>query len=357
MSNRDELLYMAKITEQTERFEDMLDAMKKVVQFNQDLSIEERNLLSVAYKNSIGPRRTAWRALSSIEKKEEAKKELEIRKDKDRVADKELEVDPKDFIPVTDVTPQPDRNPLVDKMQRRPKDQQDLSKLTPEQRQERAKQLAQQTALSKAFRENNPLFDKLMTNPDLDAKPSPFKALGFNDPNGQDNFGDSGNPNPFTGFDTASNGFLPSDGGLPNGSPDGGPVIADGLNKDPNGRDLGPVGFDDKNLEPRLVEAPPRISGELDENTVRQYIRRYLSGIKWCYQDRLQSNRKLGGKVTLAFTILPNGSTHEPHVANSSLGDAALESCISTKMARWRFPQPKDGGVVEVAYPLILKTQ
>jgi 14-3-3 protein epsilon len=73
MSNRDELLYMAKITEQTERFEDMLDAMKKVVNFNQELSVEERNLLSVAYKNSIGPRRTAWRALSSIEKKEEAK--------------------------------------------------------------------------------------------------------------------------------------------------------------------------------------------------------------------------------------------------------------------------------------------
>jgi 14-3-3 protein epsilon len=73
MSTREELLYMAKITEQTERFEDMLDAMKKVVNFNQELSIEERNLLSVAYKNSIGPRRTAWRALSSIEKKEEAK--------------------------------------------------------------------------------------------------------------------------------------------------------------------------------------------------------------------------------------------------------------------------------------------
>jgi 14-3-3 protein epsilon len=73
MSTREELLYMAKITEQTERFEDMLDAMKKVVSFGQELSVEERNLLSVAYKNSIGPRRTAWRALSSIEKKEEAK--------------------------------------------------------------------------------------------------------------------------------------------------------------------------------------------------------------------------------------------------------------------------------------------
>jgi len=294
--------------------------------------------------------------LEEEKKKEEAKKEDEIRKDKNRVADEDLKVDPKDVIPVADPTIKPERtNPLVDKMQRKQKE--DLTKLTPEQRQERAKQIAQQTAMSQAFRANNPLFDKLMTNPDLDSKPSPFKALGFNDPNGASDFGDSGNVNPFSGFDTNGNGFLPSDGGVPNGSPDGGPVIADALRKDLNGRDLGPVDFDNKPLEPRLVEAPPRISGELDEKTVQQYIRRYLSGIKWCYQDRLQSNRKLSGKVTLAFTILPNGSTHEPRAANSSLGDAALEQCIATKMARWRFPQPKDGGVVEVAYPLILKTQ
>jgi len=72
-NTREEHLYMAKITEQTERFEDMLDAMNKVVAANADLTIEERNLLSVAYKNTIGSRRTAWRALSSIEKKEEQK--------------------------------------------------------------------------------------------------------------------------------------------------------------------------------------------------------------------------------------------------------------------------------------------
>ena len=71
--NRDEHLYMAKITEQTERFEDMIDCMKKVVDANADLNVEERNLLSVAYKNTIGSRRTAWRVLSSIERKEETK--------------------------------------------------------------------------------------------------------------------------------------------------------------------------------------------------------------------------------------------------------------------------------------------
>ncbi|MCL4127631.1 UNVERIFIED_CONTAM: hypothetical protein GTU68_005300 [Idotea baltica] len=64
---------MAKLTEQTERFEDMIEAMNKAVDFGAVLTIEERNLLSVAYKNTIGSRRTAWRALSSIEKKEEQK--------------------------------------------------------------------------------------------------------------------------------------------------------------------------------------------------------------------------------------------------------------------------------------------
>jgi 14-3-3 protein epsilon len=37
------------------------------------LSNEERNLLSVAYKNSVGSRRTAWRTISAIQNKEEYK--------------------------------------------------------------------------------------------------------------------------------------------------------------------------------------------------------------------------------------------------------------------------------------------
>jgi len=51
----------------------MLDYMKKVINLGQELSNEERNLLSVAYKNSVGSRRTAWRGLSQIEQKEEGK--------------------------------------------------------------------------------------------------------------------------------------------------------------------------------------------------------------------------------------------------------------------------------------------
>lgn len=71
--SRDELIYIAKIAEQTERFEDMLNTMKKVVQLNQELSVEERNLLSVAYKNTVGSRRSAWRSITAIQQKEEQK--------------------------------------------------------------------------------------------------------------------------------------------------------------------------------------------------------------------------------------------------------------------------------------------
>lgn len=48
--------------------------MKSVAKLGSELTVEERNLLSVAYKNVIGGRRASWRIVSSIEQKEEAKK-------------------------------------------------------------------------------------------------------------------------------------------------------------------------------------------------------------------------------------------------------------------------------------------
>ena len=47
--------------------------MKKVASMDIELTVEERNLLSVAYKNVIGARRASWRIISSLEQKEESK--------------------------------------------------------------------------------------------------------------------------------------------------------------------------------------------------------------------------------------------------------------------------------------------
>jgi 14-3-3 protein epsilon len=72
--DRDSLVYQAKLAEQAERFDEMVDHMKAVAQQPQELSVEERNLLSVAYKNVIGSRRASWRVISSIELKGEAER-------------------------------------------------------------------------------------------------------------------------------------------------------------------------------------------------------------------------------------------------------------------------------------------
>jgi len=74
-STKEENVYMAKLAEQAERYDEMVEFMEKVVKMTntEELSDEERNLLSVAYKNVIGARRASWRIISSIEQKEESK--------------------------------------------------------------------------------------------------------------------------------------------------------------------------------------------------------------------------------------------------------------------------------------------
>lgn len=69
--DKSELVQKAKLAEQAERYDDMAAAMKAVTEGDMELSNEERNLLSVAYKNVVGARRSSWRVVSSIEQKTE----------------------------------------------------------------------------------------------------------------------------------------------------------------------------------------------------------------------------------------------------------------------------------------------
>ncbi|KAG5629502.1 hypothetical protein H5410_001219 [Solanum commersonii] len=70
---RETHVYTAKLAEQAERYDEMVESMKKVAKLDAELTVEERNLLSVGYKNVIGARRASWRIMSSIEQKEESK--------------------------------------------------------------------------------------------------------------------------------------------------------------------------------------------------------------------------------------------------------------------------------------------
>lgn len=72
-SERESKTFLARLCEQAERYDEMVTYMKEVAKLGGELTVDERNLLSVAYKNVVGTRRASWRIISSIEQKEESK--------------------------------------------------------------------------------------------------------------------------------------------------------------------------------------------------------------------------------------------------------------------------------------------
>ena len=68
MVNVEEKIFLARVAEQAERFEDMVDYLEEVlVQKGGEVNADERNLLSVAFKNLISSKRAACRTISAIE--------------------------------------------------------------------------------------------------------------------------------------------------------------------------------------------------------------------------------------------------------------------------------------------------
>ncbi len=64
----EEKIFMARVAEQAERFDDMVDFLRPIIQEKGgDFTVEERNLLSVGFKNLIGSKRTAIRTIAAIE--------------------------------------------------------------------------------------------------------------------------------------------------------------------------------------------------------------------------------------------------------------------------------------------------
>jgi len=92
MEDRESLVYKAKLAEQAERFDEMVADMKEVAKQPQELTVEERNLLSVAYKNVIGSRRASWRVITSIEQKGDADKMSIIKEYKEKIEGELVEI-------------------------------------------------------------------------------------------------------------------------------------------------------------------------------------------------------------------------------------------------------------------------
>lgn len=101
----------------------------------------------------------------------------------------------------------------------------------------------------------------------------------------------------------------------------------------------------------RIIPGRTTVIGGLDKDVIARVIRQHQNEIKYCYETELNKDPSLAGKVAVAFTIDAAGTVSEASVTESTLGSPAAESCILSRIRRWKFPEPKGGGVVAVTYP------
>jgi TonB family protein len=109
--------------------------------------------------------------------------------------------------------------------------------------------------------------------------------------------------------------------------------------------------------EERVPQARPgqaSVTGSLSKETIRRVVRRHLNEVRFCYEQQLNSQPDLAGRVTISFIISTSGSVQSATVANSTLGSSRVDSCIATAVRRWSFPAP-EGGIVVVNYPFTLE--
>ncbi|PTL85486.1 AgmX/PglI C-terminal domain-containing protein [Vitiosangium sp. GDMCC 1.1324] len=101
----------------------------------------------------------------------------------------------------------------------------------------------------------------------------------------------------------------------------------------------------------KIVPGKTTVIGGLDKDVIAKIIRSHQNEIKYCYETELNKNPSLAGKVAVAFTIDPAGGVSEANVTETTLNSSAAEACMLSRIRRWKFPEPKGGGVVAVTYP------
>ncbi|MBN2340603.1 MAG: AgmX/PglI C-terminal domain-containing protein [Deltaproteobacteria bacterium] len=113
----------------------------------------------------------------------------------------------------------------------------------------------------------------------------------------------------------------------------------------------------DKSRRPRVPILKPGVStvaGSLSKEIIRRHIHRKLAQIRYCYEKELQSNPGLEGRVSVMFMISTTGAVRTSSVAQSTIGNTNVESCIANVVKHITFPVPPDGGNVIVTYPFTL---
>lgn len=109
--------------------------------------------------------------------------------------------------------------------------------------------------------------------------------------------------------------------------------------------------YETSSAKPQLKPADPTVGGNFDKQIIKRIVNQKKAEITQCYNKELQKDPALKGKITIKWTITPDGHVEKIEIVSNELKNDAIAACLTGRIAVWRFPNPKAGASVEVSYP------
>jgi outer membrane biosynthesis protein TonB len=105
--------------------------------------------------------------------------------------------------------------------------------------------------------------------------------------------------------------------------------------------------------EARGADGSPASAGEIrTDASLLAVVRKYAPGIQFCYDNELERNPSLGGKLIVAITVAASGKVTDAVVVKDTLRSAALTACALAQIEAWKFPKV-DAGEVTFQAPFV----
>lgn len=110
-------------------------------------------------------------------------------------------------------------------------------------------------------------------------------------------------------------------------------------------------------MQQGITVAPPpaaEVEGALSKDIIRRIVKAHINEVRYCYNEGLQGDPELAGRVAVSFTIGGSDGKVSRSEAESDM-EGEVPECIAKAVGRWMFPKPADGEDVQVTYPFVLE--
>jgi hypothetical protein len=101
--------------------------------------------------------------------------------------------------------------------------------------------------------------------------------------------------------------------------------------------------------------AETTVQGRLPPEAIQRIVRASFGRFRGCYEQGLQKDPSLEGRVAVKFVIARDGAVSMVSAADHSFADDSVAKCVARAFYNLSFPQP-EGGIVTVVYPIVFST-